>query len=680
MRMQDVFDVRPLFGVLQPGESELVTFTFFGHANIVARVTAECHVQGGPTYKVVVTGEASCPSYQLDVEEIDWGLQAFNKVLKAEVTLRNTGVAEFTYVVPNSSTGTAANPLPGVPVVVPTKGSIAPGKEQVLEVYYLPGKPGVFCRTFQVQVAYLDPAEIFLKGEGTLPGTTKHLPRMLKENEEILQEEEENPQEEEMERRSRCRYEFQLTNKGRHLHQLYWSTAGFHNLRQSSCRPALGGTKSKGASQSPRPGHPVFKLQPLQIDLRPGQTVDMVLEVSSSTVKKPTDVLTLQYQPLSLKNTCSLPFSFVMDLEQPFQICNEDEQPLPADSMRKNFISASSFNPAYKKDLNSWVAERVLRMRIMEYPHKEQITVRGEVYFPNLHLETQAVDFGCIISDTEQELYMEMTKLQPTSCPLLLVIPDRQEGEHHKVFDVRPLFGVLQPGESELVTFTFFGHANIVARVTAQCHVQGGPTYKVVVTGEASCPSYQLDVEEIDWGLQAFNKVLKAEVTLRNTGVAEFTYVVPNSSTGTAANPLPGVPVVVPTKGSIAPGKEQVLEVYYLPGKPGVFCRTFQVQVAYLDPAEIFLKGEGTLPGTTKHLPRMLKENEEILQEEEENPQEEEMESDTLMMTMDNGLIANALPWRDFGPDNSADCGRLVERGLLVRCEMYDTDYMDHCD
>lgn len=43
----------------------------------------------------------------------------FDKVLKAEVTLRNTGVLEFAYAVPNSGAGTAANPLPGVPVVVP---------------------------------------------------------------------------------------------------------------------------------------------------------------------------------------------------------------------------------------------------------------------------------------------------------------------------------------------------------------------------------------------------------------------------------------------------------------------------------------------------------------------------------------------------------------------------------
>ncbi|NWU39074.1 HYDIN protein, partial [Hylia prasina] len=587
---------------------------------------------------------------------------------------------------------------------------------------------------------------------------------------------------------SPCRYEFQLTNKGRRIHQLYWSTEGFRIFRRSARPAALAGTKGKEASQSPRPGSPVFKLRPPQVDLRPGQTVEMVLEGCSSTVqeveerllchamvgkerakrqimevdvtckficpvvevssraiafrveKKPSDVLKLQYQPLSLKNTCSLPFSIVLDLEQPFLICSVDQQPFPANSkvsLWEELHLCIQFNPAYENNLNSRVAERALRMRFMEHPQEEQIAVRGEVYFPNLHLQAKAVDFGCIINDTEQELYMEMTNCSPlptqyhwsfltdshvntirriltwrimtrrillrsqqmqrapwkqskilprhclflqtrkkafdlptclvnistwewevapysaswgteaahgaikrkdvrkqkTSCSLQPMVPVFQElsstslesqspvrmrglsqfseVEHpnvkmQEVFDVRPLWGVLQPGESQLVTFTFFGHANIVARVRALCHVQGGPSYPVVLTGEASCPSYQMDLEEIDWGQQVFNKVLEAEVTLQNTGVLEFTYVVPNCSTGTAAKPLPGVPVVVPTKGSIAPGKEQVLKVYYLPGKLGVFCRTFQVQVAYLDPAEIFLKGEGTLPRITKGLPRML--------------------------------------------------------------------------
>lgn len=46
------------------------------------------------------------------------------------------------------------------------------------------------------------------------------------------------------------------------------------------------------------------------------------------------------------------------------------------------------FNPVYENNLNSWVAERVLRMCFMEHPHEEQITAWGEVYFPNLHLQT----------------------------------------------------------------------------------------------------------------------------------------------------------------------------------------------------------------------------------------------------------------------------------------------------
>nr|XP_030138199.3 hydrocephalus-inducing protein homolog [Taeniopygia guttata]XP_030138200.3 hydrocephalus-inducing protein homolog [Taeniopygia guttata] len=553
-----------------------------------------------------------------------------------------------------------------------------------------------------------------------------------------------------------CYFNFKMTNTGRCMYRLRWSTEGFHTVRRRTRAPARGGSKRKGASQIPRPGSPVFKVRPLQVDLRPGQTVEMVLEGCSSTAqevkerllcrvlvrkeeekeqitqvdvtckficpvvqmssraiafrveKKPSDVLTLQYQPLSLKNTCSLPFSIVLDLEQPFLICNADQQPLPADSkpMRldvgEELHLCIQFNPAQENNWNSWVAERVLRIRFLEHPGEEQITVRGEVHFPNLHLQAEAVDFGCIINDTEQVLFMDMTNCspipvqyhwsfltdrqlntirfipspptfkpkkkaafprryskpesvdEPTESPERMQDsaqqpadaevsleaeglsspagesqrPGRMRGlsqfskmEHPKVgmqevFDVRPVWGELEPGESELVTFTFFGHANIIARVRALCHVEGGPTYEVVVSGQASCPSFQLDVEEIDWGLQVFDKVLKAEVTLRNTGVLEFAYAVPNSGAGTAANPLPGVPVVVPNTGCIAPGEKQVLKVYYLPGEVGVFCKTFQVQVAYLELAEIFLKGEGTLPGVTEDQPRMLKEEEGVLQEE----------------------------------------------------------------
>lgn len=77
-----------------------------------------------------------------------------------------------------------------------------------------------------------------------------------------------------------------------------------------------------------------------------------------------------------------------------------------------------------------------------------------------------------------------------------------------QVFDVLPLYGVLQPGESQRVMFTFFGHANIVAHVMALCQVEGGPTYEIKLSGEASLINYLLNVTEIDCGLQVLHASL----------------------------------------------------------------------------------------------------------------------------------------------------------------------------
>ncbi|XP_027488711.1 hydrocephalus-inducing protein homolog, partial [Corapipo altera] len=118
-RAEEVFDVQPVSGVLQPGKSQQVPFTFFGHANIITRVTALCRVEGGPTYEVELRGETSVLTYHLSDKEIDCGLQLFNEVTRAEVTLRNNGKVGFTYVVQSPSSGTAKNPLPGVLVVLP---------------------------------------------------------------------------------------------------------------------------------------------------------------------------------------------------------------------------------------------------------------------------------------------------------------------------------------------------------------------------------------------------------------------------------------------------------------------------------------------------------------------------------------------------------------------------------
>jgi len=60
----------PIYGTLHPGETEQVTLTFYGHANIVSEACAVCEVAGGPSYEVGLKGEASLVSYKFDTQEI----------------------------------------------------------------------------------------------------------------------------------------------------------------------------------------------------------------------------------------------------------------------------------------------------------------------------------------------------------------------------------------------------------------------------------------------------------------------------------------------------------------------------------------------------------------------------------------------------------------------------------
>ena len=63
----------PLYGTLKPGDTEQITMTFFGHADISSGIKAVCEVIGGPTYEVTLKGEASLVEYRFDCLDIDYG-------------------------------------------------------------------------------------------------------------------------------------------------------------------------------------------------------------------------------------------------------------------------------------------------------------------------------------------------------------------------------------------------------------------------------------------------------------------------------------------------------------------------------------------------------------------------------------------------------------------------------
>ncbi|XP_068943597.1 hydrocephalus-inducing protein homolog [Petaurus breviceps papuanus] len=181
--VEEVFDILPLYGVLPPLSSHQVSFSFYGHCDIIAQVKALCEVEGGPTYEITLKGEASLVSYKFDTKEINYGLQLFDHVMESELTLKNVGKVGFEFKVLQRNQHSLDSPQPGVPLIVPHSGFIESKKEQVLKVYYLPGVPEVFERSFKVQIAHLEPETLTLRGEGIFPRICLDLPRNIKGNE-----------------------------------------------------------------------------------------------------------------------------------------------------------------------------------------------------------------------------------------------------------------------------------------------------------------------------------------------------------------------------------------------------------------------------------------------------------------------------------------------------------------
>ena len=77
MLLAQVFDILPLHGTLLPGESQQMQFTFYGYADIATECVAACKVEGGPTYQIRLSGEASNVQYRFSHKLIDFGKQVY---------------------------------------------------------------------------------------------------------------------------------------------------------------------------------------------------------------------------------------------------------------------------------------------------------------------------------------------------------------------------------------------------------------------------------------------------------------------------------------------------------------------------------------------------------------------------------------------------------------------------
>jgi len=70
--INEVFDILPVSGRLEPGQQENVEFTYQAGNGLLYNGIAVCSVDGGPDYEVPIIGDSSNVSFKLSTNEIDY--------------------------------------------------------------------------------------------------------------------------------------------------------------------------------------------------------------------------------------------------------------------------------------------------------------------------------------------------------------------------------------------------------------------------------------------------------------------------------------------------------------------------------------------------------------------------------------------------------------------------------
>eukprot|EP00918_Siedleckia_nematoides_P095722 GHVU01210044.1.p1 GENE.GHVU01210044.1~~GHVU01210044.1.p1 ORF type:complete len:498 (+),score=56.16 GHVU01210044.1:50-1495(+) len=140
----------------------------------------------------------------------------------------------------------------------------------------------------------------------------------------------------------------------------------------------------------------------------------------------------------------------------------------------------------------------------------------------------------------------------------------RNEGEALKeLFDVFPVRGVIEPGAQRSIEFTFCGLSDsVMSRCFAVCSVEGGPDYRLRLSGGSTSPKYRVDPADISFGNVFLNRPATREVRVTNTGQIPFLF---HADLSAIAKSL-WVLDVSPTHGVIEPAQTLPLSVSVRPG------------------------------------------------------------------------------------------------------------------
>lgn len=319
----------------------------------------------------------------------------------------------------------------------------------------------------------------------------------------------------------------------------------------------------------------------------------------------------IRKRSLVLKNISALPLTFLLKTEIPFNLSTWDMTLFP-DQEAEVIVE---FDPVYRDDKQSHIVEKTLVVTYRGHPQKDCIALRGEVVFPNLKFDMNAIQFGCILNDTSKTLKLRVsnccridahyewifleqaaaTKSVKARAAVLATPPSH-------VFDILPVKSMLQPDMSEDVEFTIANTNNTKISGTVCCVVTGGPEYKFPISAESSNVSFLLDKSIIDFGKVVYTSKVDQEFGILNDGRVAFNYEILPCSLEDAK-----YLEFLPSNGKVGANQKALITVRMKPAIPDNIKASFAVRIAQFDPIIIDCFCQGIFPTVFISLPRYRK-------------------------------------------------------------------------
>lgn len=332
-------------------------------------------------------------------------------------------------------------------------------------------------------------------------------------------------------------------------------------------------------------------------------------------------LLTKITKPLVITNNSKLTLPISIEYSEPFSIDCEELTIEPGE--KREF--AVTFDPSFKKDFVSEIIQKSLTFSFDDHPQKTKIDLKGQIEFPNIQLKgdvinnNKEIDFGVLMMNTEQTksiIIFNNSELDVEYEWKLIA----QEDFANKVFDIFPMYGIVEKNDSIQTHFSFFAVPDPLGDVRqyeakAICHVTGGPDYAVSLLGSSATILYKISPFSFTFDSVCFSHTITDCLRISNSSKAAISFMVkiPKNMSFKSFS-------ITPLTGVISPDDTCELTLSILPGLPKLYKESFFIMIGEFEDVKIDITVDACFSQITTSLDRSENDPSFLsLQEKKEN-------------------------------------------------------------